>query len=212
MATSITLFKETGLKMISIYTENVEDVWFGVAYEEENIFATTFASNENGALHGLLASIPFYVHFQRSRKPSAFAEQVITALKDIYNGRSISREFALSMECLSEYARNVLQVVRMVPLGYVTSYGAIAKIAGGSPRAVGRIMALNPFAPVVPCHRVVNSNFTLGGYGGGLKAKLAFLQREKQGYMRKHEVPFNGRKLQVFPVEFVLERLEKSKC
>jgi len=201
-------------EMISIYIKKIEDVWFGVAYEEEKIFATSFASNENRALRGLLVSIPFDVPFQQSENSSVFAEQVITALKDIYDGRRMSREFSLSMEYLSEYARNVLRTVHMVSFGYVTSYGAVAKVAGGSPRAVGNVMTLNPFAPIVPCHRVVSSDFTLGGYGGGygegLKVKQAFLEREKRGYTSKREVPVNGKKLQVFPVVFVLKRLEKG--
>jgi len=72
-------------------------------------------------------------------------------------------------------------------------------------------MAMNPFAPIVPCHRVVSSDFTLGGYGGGLKAKLAFLNREKRGYTVEREIPVGDKKLRVFPVEFVLKNLEKSK-
>jgi hypothetical protein len=71
-------------------------------------------------------------------------------------------------------------------------------------------MATNPFAPIVPCHRVVSSDFTLGGYGGGLDAKLAFLEREKRGYPNRREILVNGKKLQVFPVELVLKRFGKG--
>jgi hypothetical protein len=71
-------------------------------------------------------------------------------------------------------------------------------------------MAANPFAPIVPCHRVVSSDFTLGGYGGGLDVKLAFLVREKRGYTSQREIPAGGRKLMVFPVEFVLRKLKKD--
>jgi hypothetical protein len=50
----------------------------------------------------------------------------------------------------------------------------------------------------------------LGGYGGGLDVKLAFLIREKRGFTATREIPVNGRKLQVFPVEFVLRKLGKE--
>jgi alkylated DNA nucleotide flippase Atl1 len=78
---------------------------------------------------------------------------------------------------------------------------------GGGPRAVGNIMASNPFAPIVPCHRVVKSDFTLGGYGMGLKAKVAILEREKRGFSEAEEVSVNGSNLKVFPAEFALRNL-----
>lgn len=197
--------------MISFYTRSFGGVWFGVACDNEKIFATSFASSEKAALQGLLDGIPFNVAFQQSELISAFAERVISALKDVYRGKDVSQTFSLATEHLSNYARRVLKVVRLIPLGYVSSYGAVAKAAGGSSRAVGHVMALNPFAPIVPCHRVVCSDFTLGGYGGGLDAKLAFLQREKQGYTAKREISVNDKILQVFPVELALRKFEESK-
>jgi O-6-methylguanine DNA methyltransferase len=196
--------------MISLYTRNIEEVWFGVAYDKEEVFATTFAFSEKRALQGLLESIPFDVPFQHLEKPSVFAEHALGLLRNIYDGKDVSHSFSLATEHLSDYARKVIEIVSLIPLGYVTSYGSVARVAGGSPRAVGRVMALNPFAPIVPCHRVVSSDFTLGGYGGGLKVKLDFLNREKRGYTAKREIPVNGKKLQVFPAEFVLRKVEKE--
>jgi O-6-methylguanine DNA methyltransferase len=196
--------------MISLYTKNIEDVWFGVAYDRETVFATTFAFSEKMALQGLLESIPFNVPFQHLEKASIFAEHVLGLLRNIYDGKDVSHSFSLATEHLSDYARKVIEIVSLIPLGYVASYGSVARAAGGSPRAVGRVMALNPFAPIVPCHRVVSSDFTLGGYGGGLKVKLDFLKREKRGYTAKREIPVDGKKLQVFPAEFVLRKVEKE--
>jgi O-6-methylguanine DNA methyltransferase len=196
--------------MISLYTKNIEDVWFGVAYDKEEVFATTFAFSEKRTLQGLLESIPFDVPFHHLGKPSVFAEDVLRLLRNIYDGKDVSHSFSLATEHLSNYARKVIETVSLIPLGYVASYGSVAKAAGGSPRAVGRVMALNPFAPIVPCHRVVSSDFTLGGYGGGIKVKLDFLKREKRGYTAKREIQVNGKKLQVFPVEFVLRKVGKK--
>ena len=197
--------------MISLYVRNAGNVWFGVACEEDLIYATTFASKEKEVLRGLLGSIPFDGAFQRPEKSSAFADQVFALLRDIYDGKEASHKFRFATDHLSSYTRKVLEVTSLIPTGYVSSYGAVAKAAGGSPRAVGRIMALNPFPPIVPCHRVVSSDFTLGGYGGGLYAKLDFLKRENRGYVSKREIAADGGKLQLFPVEFVLRRLEKGK-
>jgi len=62
----------------------------------------------------------------------------------------------------------------------VLSYGEVAVQIGspGAARAVGQVMATNPLAPVVPCHRVIAANGSLGGFGPGLPAKVALLQRE----------------------------------
>jgi len=197
--------------MIRLYTKNIGGVWFGIACSEKEVFATTFAFSKEKALEGLLENIPFNVPFRQSEKVSGFAERVIALLKDTYDGKEVSGSFSFAMNHLSSYTREVLKVCSLIPLGYVASYGSVAKAAGGSPRAVGRVMSLNPFAPIVPCHRVVSSDFTLGGYSGGLDVKLDFLNREKRGYTAKREIPVNGKKLQVFPVEFVLRKVEKSK-
>lgn len=194
--------------MINLYIKEMENVWFGIAFDGEEIFATTFAFSRQKALQSLLRSIPFNIPFQQSEKPSDFAEYAIAVLKDIYDGEDISANFSLATKHLPNYTRKVIEATLLIPTGYVTSYGAIAKAVGGSPRAVGNVMAINPFSPLVPCHRVVRSDFTLGGYGGGLNVKLQILRRERRGYASKKEISTNGGKLLLFPVEYVLERIK----
>lgn len=195
--------------MINLYPKEIEGVWFGVACDDNKVYATNFGSNEGDVLRGLLATIPFNFPFQRLHQPSAFAESVIALLKDIYDGKDVSNSFTLVMEHLSDYTRKVIKVTSSIPVGFATFYGAIAEAAGGSPRAVGRVMATHPFPPIVPCHRVVSSDFSLGGYGGGLDVKREFLNRERRGHSVGREVSVDGRRLRIFPVEFVLR---KSKC
>jgi hypothetical protein len=50
----------------------------------------------------------------------------------------------------------------------------------------------------------------LGGYGGGLNLKLAFLKRETRGYSSKKEIAVDSKKLQVFPVEFAIRKAEEG--
>ena len=66
----------------------------------------------------------------------------------------------------------------MIPAGYVTTYGALAKAAGGIGRSVGRVEASNPVPLLIPCHRVVCSDLSIGGYGYGEQVKMGILQRE----------------------------------
>lgn len=71
-------------------------------------------------------------------------------------------------------------VLKKVPKGKVTTYGEIAK-AVGSPRAaraVGNAMNCNPYAPAVPCHRVVGSTGKMTGFASGIPAKVKLLQGE----------------------------------
>jgi len=104
----------------------------------------------------------------------------------------------------------VLKCVWQIPVGYLTSYGAVAKTCGGSPRAVGRVMATNPFPLLIPCHRVVTSDFSLGGYGGGIKVKLEILRRENRGYTRPKEIKTEAGVLLVHPVDEVLKKVAKK--
>ena len=197
--------------MLNVHTEKVGNVWFGVAFNDERVYATTFGSSENSVMNSLRESVPSDVPSQRLEKASKFAERVIAVLKDVYDGKDVSQNFSFETEFLSNYARRVIEAVRSIPPGYVASYGEVAQAVGGSPRAVGRVMATNPFAPLCPCHRVVGSDFTLCGYGGGLDVKLAFLKRERRGYSSNKVIESDGRKLEVFPVESVLQTLEGRK-
>ncbi len=107
------------------------------------------------------------------------------------------------MSRLSSYAQRVLRLTSLIPKGYVTTYGALTKAAGGSPRSVGRVMATNPFAPLIPCHRVVAADMTLGGYGGGLKAKWEILQKENRKYEKAFDAEVNGKKLKLLPIDML---------
>ena len=194
--------------MIGVYTKNVGGVWFGVACSEQHVFATAFRHKEQETLKKLLSSIRLNVPFQVFPEPTGFAEKVLSAVKNVYDGKNSPQTFSLATEHLTGYTQRVLEVTSKIPAGYAASYGSIAKTAGGSPRAVGRVMASNPFPPIVPCHRVVSSDFTIGGYGGGVETKLEILTREKRGHKFPQQIPVGDKKLQVFPVEFALTKPE----
>jgi O-6-methylguanine DNA methyltransferase len=198
------------VEMVSVYAEKAGNAWFGVAFDGERVYATTFGSSEKEILQSLRESVPSNVPLQHMEK-TKFAEHVIAVLKEVYDGKDVSQNLFFETEYLSKYAKRVIETVCMIPPGYVASYGGVAHAAGGSPRAVGGVMASNPFAPLCPCHRVVGSDFKLCGYGGGLDVKLAFLKRERRGYSSKKLIEAGGGKLELFPVEFVLAELEKGK-
>jgi O-6-methylguanine DNA methyltransferase len=80
----------------------------------------------------------------------------------------------------TDFEREVYRVVAAIPPGTTASYADVARRAGrpGAARAVGAAMARNPFAPLIPCHRVVGSDGSLRGYGGGMEMKEALLREE----------------------------------
>ena len=79
----------------------------------------------------------------------------------------------------SEFERRCHALLRQIPKGRVTTYKAIAEALGTKAyRAVGRAMGTNPDPVIVPCHRVVASNGTLGGYSPGIETKIALLESE----------------------------------
>ena len=89
----------------------------------------------------------------------------------------------LDMDGIPDFHRRVYDVARAIPPGETLTYGDVAEKldAPGAARAVGQALKRNPFAPQVPCHRVVRSDGGLGGYSaaGGLKRKRALLSRER---------------------------------
>lgn len=66
----------------------------------------------------------------------------------------------------TEHEERVYKACSMIPKGKVSTYGSLAAILKSSPRAVGQALRRNPFAPEVPCHRVVSSSLQIGGFNG----------------------------------------------
>ena len=80
----------------------------------------------------------------------------------------------------SRFERRVWNALRRIPRGETRSYGEVARRVGvpGAARAVGRACGANPAPILIPCHRVIASDGSLGGYGLGLPRKRALLARE----------------------------------
>ena len=80
----------------------------------------------------------------------------------------------------TEFQRRVWQSLFTIFYGQTKTYGEIARMVGcKSARAVGQAIGRNPIALIIPCHRVVGANGTLGGYAYGLNRKKQLLELEK---------------------------------
>jgi O-6-methylguanine DNA methyltransferase len=92
------------------------------------------------------------------------------------------------------YQKRVLSALMQVPKGQYTTYGILAKYLQSNARAVGSGLRNNPFAPQVPCHRVLASGGGIGGFKGswGRNGKEGLNDAEKRGLLRKEGVKFDG--------------------
>ncbi len=107
---------------------------------------------------------------------------VAQQLRAYFAGERIQFDLPLDLERLTPFQLAVLQTARRIPPGMTWTYGQIAEAMGKprASRAVGQALGRNPVPIVIPCHRVVASDGSLGGYsgGGGLKSKRFLLTLE----------------------------------
>ena len=108
-------------------------------------------------------------------------EQIIRRIGRCLVGDAV--EFSLNhlnLAACGAFQKQVLHLDFQIPRGSVSTYGRLACRSGHprAARAVGTALAGNPFPVIIPCHRVIRSDGTLGGFGGGLKMKRALLEME----------------------------------
>ena len=93
------------------------------------------------------------------------------------------------MKSKNSFNEKCYSVLAKVPKGKVTTYKEIAKkLNSKAYRAVGNAMNKNPYAPKVPCHRVVNSNGNIGGFASGFKNKIEILRKEGVEVNKKNKI------------------------
>lgn len=104
----------------------------------------------------------------------------VTAL--LHGARDDLASIALDLDGISAFHQRVYALARTIPPGQTLTYGQVAERIGepGAARAVGQALGLNPFAPIVPCHRVLAAGRQPGGFSahGGARTKLRLLEIE----------------------------------
>ena len=112
-------------------------------------------------------------------KRSIIMNQVLKELQEYFAGNRRCFTVPLDLDMPPFHKRALLEVSK-VPFGKTSSYQEIARRAGNAKaaRAAGTANANNPIAVIIPCHRIISSDGTLGGYGGGLDKKMILLEHE----------------------------------
>ncbi|MHC3468607.1 methylated-DNA--[protein]-cysteine S-methyltransferase [Streptomyces sp. 7R007] len=112
---------------------------------------------------------------------SPLLAEAIRQVEAYFAGERHDFELPLDWSLISGFNRQVLrELAAGVPFGSVVGYGDLARRVGqpGASQAVGVAMGSNPLPVVVPCHRVVESDGGIGGFGGGLETKRRLLALE----------------------------------
>lgn len=153
-----------------------------VAATERGICAVKLGDSDAGLAADLAKEYPAAeIH----RSDSMLSEPV-DKLLNYLSGKHPDLQLPLDIQATA-FQWQVWENLRAIPYGETRSYGAVAEAMGrpSSVRAVARACATNPVALVIPCHRVIREDQTLGGYRWGLERKEALLKQEKSGKRQK---------------------------
>jgi len=116
--------------------------------------------------------------------------RLVQGLQAYYAGTGRCPPASLALEGVTDFAGQVYETLRReVPAGETITHGDLARRVGSpaAARAVGGALARNPFAPLVPCHRVVGARGSLGGFSGpgGTRLKARLLSLEARSAARR---------------------------
>jgi len=123
-----------------------------------------------------------------------FIEELAGKIDDFFKGENVTFELEhLDWARCSGFQERTLLVENGVPRGNIITYARIASRLGlpNGARAVGNALAGNPFPIIIPCHRAVRSDGSLGGFQGGLLMKRALLEQEGIPFCRTGKVDFH---------------------
>ncbi len=112
--------------------------------------------------------------------PDKQLAELIDVLTRYFSGEAVGISVPLKFSGHTDFQRDVWRVATEIRYGEVRTYGWVAARLGRAKtaRAVGGALAQNPFPVVIPCHRVVSADGSLGGFSAGLEWKKALLQLE----------------------------------
>ena len=173
-------------------------------YETPKQFSNIIMNSDGEYLTGLWFenSKDTLKHKKEGKEKNLAIFQETTKWLDIYFSGNIP-DFVpkYKIENLTTFRKEVINIMNKIPYGETITYNDISKtiarnrgIQRMSAQAVGGAVGWNPICIIIPCHRVVGSNGSLTGYGGGIKNKVALLELEKND-MSRFFIPKRGMKL-----------------
>jgi methylated-DNA-[protein]-cysteine S-methyltransferase len=157
--------------------------WMALVYQRERLVRLTFGHPSAAAAIASLEADEDSTAIGGDRAPPAWVKTLAGRLQSYAAGNDERfDDVQLDLAHLSQFQARVVRACRRIGRGKVRSYGELATIAGsaGAARAVGSVMAKNRYPIIVPCHRVVGSAGTIGGFSArdGVNMKRRMLEME----------------------------------
>lgn len=179
--------------MIRIFTTKRNGVWFCVAVNEKGkLVACAFSDRSRREVERAVGNV-LPKKFDRAIRWNRGSTESFHILTEFYGGNGKKASLRpVDLSRVSGFRRDVYRALCEIPLGKVTTYGAIAQRLGGKrySRAVGTAVATNPLPLIIPCHRVVPSSLTVGNYG------MCGRKPSTGGYMKRMLLEREGVKFQ----------------
>ncbi len=151
-----------------------------VAGEGRRLVAVKFGVDERGLVRALEA-LHHELHgaFELIRREVKVA-RLMKQLQDYLANKRTAFDVEIDLSWVTPFRRQVLLACAAVPRGQVATYADLARRVGSpnAARAVGNTMRTNPIPIVIPCHRIIGSDGSLTGFGGGLDVKARLLRME----------------------------------
>lgn len=153
--------------------------WFGLLGNNEGLIRTCLPMPNKGDVKPrLLTDI-----LKAKRSKTAFLV-LETTIQDYYKGKQVDfSDVNVRLDGFSEFQQRVVAALRKVTRGNTISYGQLARITNNpkAARAIGSVMAANPLPLIIPCHRVIKADGTIGQFSapGGANTKKRMLELEK---------------------------------
>ena len=145
----------------------------------------TITATTKGIVRVTLRATKTAVSGRRRRSPASTKEgkhlrRVRDQLARYFAGEAVRFDVPLDLSAGTAFQRAVWRACARIPYGDTRSYGELARLAGrpGAARAAGGAMHANPLPIIVPCHRVIRSDGSLGGFGLGISLKKKLLRLE----------------------------------
>ncbi len=145
------------------------DIWLEINFSDRGLRSLDF-------------SVPAVFEKRDSGVP--LIQEVFHQLDAYFSGKLNRFDLPLDLSGFSSFRRRVWNCLQRIPFGETRSYQQIAREIGspGASRAVGNANSRNPIPIIIPCHRVVRADGTLGGYSSGIEMKRLLLDHERGLY------------------------------
>ncbi len=174
---------DTRVQAVNCVFRLVNTGWgfFGVVMTGRGKVAATFLPQQEKQVRRMIMA-----HFPGAAEHTTIADGFCEQVRDYFSGRKVAWKVEIDWRDATGFRRKALEACRQIPFGSTASYADLARAAGspGAARAVGSAMATNPLPLIVPCHRVLRSDGSLGGFSSpqGPPQKQRMLKLENPAF------------------------------